>query len=268
MRSLQQTFDFDLAVHPASVTTIAGGNATFIVEVRTKAGVPELVTLLTTGFPQDWNASFFPESGLPQPLLTSTLTIETSLSTPVGTYSMTIQATSKALVRTATATLTLVAPPSDFELSLSPETRSVVQGESTMYIVTVTVIGAFSQPVVLKAVGLPVGAIGRLDPRTFRPKPGEVAQASTLYVTTNSTAMPGEYTISVVGTSGTATRTAMSKLVVLYSDPFSRTWQIFSNLPDTVKGGTIGGAAIIIAAIVTAYASRRKRQAQTDDEET
>jgi hypothetical protein len=60
----------------------------------------------------------------------------------------------------------------------------------------------------------------------------------------------------------------MSKLVVLYSDPFRQTWQIISNLPDAVKGGTIGGAALIIAAIIGAYASRRKRGTQMDDEET
>jgi uncharacterized membrane protein len=265
MTSLQQAFDFDLTVRPSSVITSPGGNVTVGVEVRTRAGMPELVALLVKGFPEGWNASFHPESGIPQPLFSSTLILTTSASTPVGVYAMTIQATSKELIRTAPVALTLVAAPSSFELSLSPETRSVVQGESTTYVVTVTVFGAFSQPVVLKTVGLPVGAIGRLEPRTFRPRPGEVAQASTLYVTTNSTAAPGEYEISVVGTSGIVIRTAMSKLVVLYSDPFSRAWQIISNQPDTVKGGTIGGAAIIIAAIVSAYASHRKRRAQTDD---
>jgi hypothetical protein len=150
--------------------------------------------------------------------------------------------------------LTLVAAPADFTLSLSPESRSVVQGESTTYIVTITVIGAFSQPVLLAAVGLPVGAIGRLEPRTFHPTPGKMAQASTLYLSTNSTATPGEYEISVVATSGTATRAAKSRLVVLYSDPFRQTWQILSNLPDTMKAGiigaAIGAAGLIIAAIV------------------
>jgi len=253
--SLQQVFDFDLAVRPSSVVTIQGGNAAFNVEVKTKAGIPELVTLLAVGFPQSWNASFDPESGIPQPLFSSTLTIATSLSTPVGVYNLTIQATSKQLIRTVPTALILVLAPADFAISLSPESRSVVQGESTTYIVTISVIGAFSQPVLLSAVGLPVGANSRLEPRTFHPTPGKMAQASTLYLSTNSTTAPGEYDIWVAATSGTATRTAKSRLVVLYSDPFRQAWQILSNLTDTMKAGiigaAIGAAGLILATIVT-----------------
>jgi len=262
-RSFQQVFDFDLAVRPSSIVTTQGGSAAFSVEVKTKAGIPELVTLLAVGFPQSWNASFDPESGIPQPLFSSTLTIATSLSTPVGVYNLTIQATSKQLIRTVPTTLILMAPPADFAISLSPESRSVVQGESTTYIVTITVIGSFSQPVLLSAVGLPIGANGRLEPRTFHPRPGEMAQASTLYVSTNSTATPGEYEIWVAATSGTATRAAKSTLVVLYSDPFRQAWQILSNLPDTVKvgiiGATIGAAGAIIVATIYVHWGRGKK---------
>ena len=250
--SLQQVFDFDLTVRPLSAVTIPpGGNATFSVEVKTRAGIPELVTLLAVGFPQGWNASFHPESGIPQPLFSSTLTIATSLSTPVGVYNVTIQATSKELTRAVPTTLVLVGAPADFVLSLSPESRSVVHGESTTYIVIITGVGAFSQPVLLAPVGLPAGANGRLEPRTFRPMPGKMYQASTLYLSTNSTVTPGEYAIFVVATSGTLTRSAMSRLVVLYSDPFRQTWQILSNLPDTMKAGIIGAAALIIGAIIS-----------------
>jgi hypothetical protein len=266
--SLQQAFDFDVTIHPPSAAIMGGGNATFSVEAKTKAGIPELVKLSATGLPPDWNASFYPESGIPQPVFSSTLTIMTSPSTPVGTYILTILATSRELIRTGTITLVLLAAPADFALSLSPESRSVVQGESTTYTLTLTVIGSFSQPVLLAPEGLPIGVNGRLEPRTFHPTPGRMSQTSTLYVSTNSTVTPGEYEISVVATTGGLTRSAMSKLVVLYSDPFRQAWQIIENLPDVVKGGTIGGAAVIIAAIIGAYASRRKRGTQTSDEGT
>jgi len=261
--SSQQVFDFDLAVRPSSAVTISGGSAAFSVEIKTKAGIPELVTLLAVGLPQSWNASFDPESGLPQPVFSSTLTIATSLSTPVGVYNFTIQATSKQLIRTVPTALILMLAPADFVISLSPESRSVVQGGSTTYIVTITSIGAFSQPVLLSAVGLPVGANGRLEPRTFHPRPGQMAQASTLYVSTNSTATPGEYEIWVAATSGTATRAAKSTLVVLYSDPFRQAWQILSNLPDTMKvgiiGSAIGAASAIIVATIYVHWGRGKK---------
>lgn len=83
---LQQVFDFDLTVRPSSAITSPGGSVTLGVEIKTKTGIPELVTLLAVGFPQGWNASFNPESGIPQPLFSSTLMIATSLSTPVGVY--------------------------------------------------------------------------------------------------------------------------------------------------------------------------------------
>jgi hypothetical protein len=87
-----------------------------------------------------------------------------------------------------------------------------------------------------------------------------MAQASTLYVSTNSTATPGEYEISVVGTSGTATRDAKSRLVVLYSDPFKQTWQILSNLSDTMKAGIIGAAIGAVGLIIAARMNRVRRE--------
>jgi len=258
--SLQERFDFDLTVLPSGpVTTFPGGNFTFSVEAKLKSGTPELVNLFAVGLPLGSTGSFSPESGIPQPLFLSTLTIMTSFSTPAGTYNVEIQATSKDLTRTDTITLVVAAAALDFILLLSPESRSVAQGGSTTYIATITVIGAFFQPILLAPAGLPSGVDGYLEPQTFRPTSGKMSQTSILHLSTDSSAVPGEYVIQVVATSGGLARNAEARLVILYSDPLRQTWQTISNLPDAVKGGIIAAAGVIIAAIIRAYASRRKK---------
>jgi len=249
--SLQERFDFDLTVLPSGpVMTFPGGNFTFSVEAKLKNGTPELVNLLAVGLPPASTWSFSPESGIPDPLFLSTLTIITSYSTPVGAYSVEIQATSKELTRTARVPLAVVAAPADFALLLSPNSRSVVQGESTTYVATITVIGALFQPILLAPAGLPAGVDGYLEPQAFRPTPSKMSHTSILHVSTDFSATPGEYVIQVVATSAGLARTAETTLIILYSDPFRQCWQTLSKLPDAVWVGIIGAAALIIAATI------------------
>jgi len=137
---------------------------------------------------------------------------------------------SGSLTHTTMVSLVVNAPP-DFTLSASPASRKVLAiGGSTSYSVTISPTGGFTAPVTLSVDGLPTGASG-----SFSQNPATAS--STLSVTTSVT-VPGTYTLTIKGVSGTLTRTTTVELVVspipdftMSASPSSRT-----------VGGLLGGS--------------------------
>jgi subtilisin family serine protease len=95
--------DFSVAVSPASGTTPQGGAVSSTVITTTTSGSPQTVTLSASGLPAGASASFVPPSVTSG--ANSALTIQTSGSTPAGTYSITITGTGASGSRSATFTL-------------------------------------------------------------------------------------------------------------------------------------------------------------------
>ncbi len=95
--------DFAVAVSPASGSTAQGGAVSTTVVTTTTSGSPQAVSLSASGLPAGVTATFVP------PTVTSgansSLTIQTSVSTPAGSYSLTITGTGSAGSRSATFTL-------------------------------------------------------------------------------------------------------------------------------------------------------------------
>ncbi len=98
-------------------------------------------------------------------------------------------------------------PTPDYSLSVSPASRSVVQGSSTTYTVTITPTNGFTGSVSFSVSGLPAGAAG-----SFSPNPA--TSTSTLTVTTATSTPTGSFALTVTGTSGTLSHTAAATLVV------------------------------------------------------
>jgi hypothetical protein len=99
----------------------------------------------------------------------------------------------------------------DFGVAASPASRTVTQGGSTTYGVTISPSGGFSSAIDLAVAGLPAGASG-----TFAPNPttGGAGWASTLSVTTSASTPAGTFPLTVSATGGGLTRTATVSLVV------------------------------------------------------
>jgi carboxypeptidase family protein len=105
---LNPTADFSLSVTPSTATVTGGQPATFTIQLNPLSGFNSPVSLSVTGQPSNATASFNPatiSSG------TSTLTVTTSLTTPAGSYVLTIQGTSGGLQHTTHTTLTVSAAP-------------------------------------------------------------------------------------------------------------------------------------------------------------
>jgi uncharacterized membrane protein len=139
----------------------------------------------------------------PNPATTSsTLTVSILSNTPAGTYTLALSGTSGSLSHSTTVTLVVNA---DFSLSASPTSRTINQGGSTNYTITIKALNGFTGPVSFSVSGFPSGStVG------FSPNP-----ATTSSVLTVSNATPtGTYTLTITGTGGGKTHTVKVTLVV------------------------------------------------------
>jgi uncharacterized membrane protein len=117
---------------------------------------------------------------------------------------------------------------SDFSLTASPASQSVVQGSAASYTVTVTPSGSFSAAVTFTVSGLPGGATA-----SFNPQSVTGSGSSTLNVSTAASTPSGSYPLTITGAaSGGPTHTTSVTLVVnatptanfsLSASPSSRT---------------------------------------------
>jgi kumamolisin len=96
-----------------------------------------------------------------------------------------------------------------FSLSASPNSVSVVQGNSGASTITSTVTGGFNSAVTLSASGQPTGVTVGFSPTSITG-----AGTSTLTFTVASTTATGTYPITVTGTSGATTETTPVSLTV------------------------------------------------------
>jgi hypothetical protein len=98
---------------------------------------------------------------------------------------------------------------SDFSLSATPASRTLVPGGATTYTATVGALNGFTGTVGLAVAGLPSGATA-----TFSPSTVTGAGSSTLTVSTSASTPTGSYPLTITGTSGPRTRTVVVTLVI------------------------------------------------------
>lgn len=93
--------DFSLSVSPGSRSVVRGKAATYTVTVWPQDGFTGSVNMSATGVPSGTTATFSPNPAT----TSSVLTAQTSRSTPLGGYTLTITGTSGSLSRSTTASL-------------------------------------------------------------------------------------------------------------------------------------------------------------------
>src|SRR5262249_32957480 len=98
---------------------------------------------------------------------------------------------------------------SDFSISATPASRTVVAGTGTSYTASVSAFGSFNGSVNFSVTGLPSGAGA-----TFNPTSVAGSGSSTMNVTTSTSTPPGNYSLVVTGTSGALTHNTTVTLIV------------------------------------------------------
>jgi len=103
----------------------------------------------------------------------------------------------------------------DFEISVSPSSRTINPGQSTTYTVTVTSINGFSSEVSLDGSITPSSDYISLkfNPESVIP-PSDGSEQSTLTVSTTSTVTPDSYTLTITGASEGKTHSAAITMIV------------------------------------------------------
>jgi len=101
-------FDFGISVTQSSQSVNRGEQATYQVTINPVSGSPQKVELETSSLPSDTSSRFEPSQG--KPPFTSTLTITTSTSTPIGIHEFKIVGTCGELTHDAALTIDVKAP--------------------------------------------------------------------------------------------------------------------------------------------------------------
>ena len=264
LSSCTATADYSLAVSPASQSAVQGGAAPgYTVTINASNGFAGSVSLGATGLPAGASASFSPNPATSS----STLTITTAATTPIGSYPFTITGTSGVLSHTAFATV-VVNPAGTFSVGASPSSQAVVQGSGTSYAISATPTSGFNSPVSLGVSGLPSGASGSFSPN---PAVGP-GYSSTLSVTTSPATPAGTYTLTISGTSGSLTNTTAVTLTVTtntvskvlhivamngYGQVGSRNWKAWADVTvDDQNGKPVSGVTVTFSFSGGASATR------------
>jgi hypothetical protein len=129
---------------------------------------------------------------------------------------------------------------SDFALTTSPASQSILAGGNTAYNLTVTATNGFGGLVNFAVTGLPTGATGAFSPPSLT-GPG----ATTLNISTTNTVSPASYSLNLTATSGSLSSTAtvsltISSIVALPGTMLwtgSNNWSALGNWTNLSAGG-------------------------------
>jgi len=221
------TPDLSITANPSSLSIQQGSSSTSLVTVHSLGSFSGTVTLAAGTSPAIANTttvSLNPTSVALSPggSATSTLTVQTSHSTPAGSYNLNVKATSGSLVRILTMSLVVTTPPPDFTISASPTSMTVPVGSSGTTTITLSSLYNFVGTVNLAASVTPAditSSLSLVDPTTsFSPVSVFLAAngtgASTMTVSSSLLTTPGTYTITVTANSGTISHSATVTVTV------------------------------------------------------
>jgi len=199
--------DFSLSATPTSRAVDPGSSAAYTATVTPGAGFTGVVTFGVTGLPAGATASFVPASVTGSG--TTTLTVSTIASTPSGTYPLRITATSGPVSHSFDVTLVVnVVVVGDFTISVTPATRTIQNGNSTTYAVTIAPNQGFSSSVTLSVGALPKSATASFSPASL------ASGTSTLTLNTKKQTKPGSASVVITASGGGRTHTSTVTLIV------------------------------------------------------
>lgn len=201
--------DFLVNATPNMQTISQGQTTTYSVTVTSIGSFSAPVNLQVTGGPPASSIGFSPTIvTLAQgATASSTLMVQTTRSTPIGSYNLTVTGSSTlpAITRSISVVLNVLLAPSDFTINANPKTPTsliVNTGKCGNISITIQSIGNFSSPVNQTLSNLPARVTPKFMPNPIRPPSGG-AVGSILQLCVASNAAPGNYTMIVSGTANT-----------------------------------------------------------------
>jgi hypothetical protein len=195
--------DFQVSSAGLSPTPITPGNsAASTIVVTPLNGFTGSVALSCSGLPSSASCSFNPAS-IANGSGTSSLTVSTMSSLQAGIYTIMVSGISGSISRIAALTLTVESGTTpDFQISASAAAPvTIAPGSATSSTVSIASVDGFSSTVVLNCSSGTSGVTCSLNPVTVTPS-GSSNATSTLTIDTTAATVPGTYSITAYGTSG------------------------------------------------------------------
>ncbi|HET8888291.1 MAG TPA: protease pro-enzyme activation domain-containing protein [Candidatus Angelobacter sp.] len=229
------TPDFSLIATPALQTIVGGDTANYTATVSALNGYTGTVSFSVSGLPAGASPVFTPASITSSG--SSTLAIATTLgTTPNGSYPLVIFATDGVLTHSANVTLVVT----DFGISATPSSLTIVQGNAGSYSVALTVSSGFVGNVNFSVSGLPVSSSAVFNPASL-----SASGTTTLTISTSTSTPFGTYPLTITASNGVDTRTASVTLLV---DPIGDFGLTISPSSQTVNQGQNIGYGVTVSA--------------------
>jgi uncharacterized membrane protein len=206
--------DFTIEVEPDSQEVQASFSVDFDVILTSLYGFSSSCTLTVTGLPSGATADFGPNPIIPTD--TSVMSVNTTRSTPPGTYYLTVTATelTKVQVEHSTQVALVVTPPPDFTIEAEPDSQDVQASFSVDFDLIVTSLFGFASPCTLTVSGLPLDASAG-----FNLNPVTPTDTSVMSITTMRTTPSGTYSLTITATELTKAQIQHSTQVTLVVTP-------------------------------------------------
>lgn len=207
--------DFTLYASTQTLTVYRTGSGSSPIRLGSVNGFAEPLRFSASGMPQGVTITFNPNptgAGEAEP----TMIVTADSSAPLGSFSIQIAATytptgGEPVVRQTGMSLLV----SDFDLQISPTSKTVSKSQATTYNVTVTVAQAFVDPIQITVQGLPQGATYELTTSgTSAIVGGSGTQTFTLRIVTASSVKAGTYALTVIAVGGGVTHSFTVQLTV------------------------------------------------------
>ncbi len=211
LTSVSTTPAFTLSASPTSASVVQGSNGTSTITTVATGGFNSAIALSASGQPSGVTVTFNPTSITGSG--TSTMTMAVASTTATGTYTITVTGTGGGITHTATVSLTVTAPGTGaFTISVSPASGSLARRSSGYAVITTSVSGSFDSAIALSATGQPAGVTVSFSPASIA-APG--SGTSDMNLSVSRSAALGTYPITITGTGGGVTHTAVLTLTVV-----------------------------------------------------
>src|SRR5579884_2507793 len=216
--------DFTLTAAPTAASVIVGNATTSTITSSSTGNFNAAVALSCTTSHPTIACSYNPYSVTPPAYgsATSTLTVTTQATTPIGSQSVTVTGASGTLSHPTTFTVN-VKPVPDYQLAVSPASINVVPGSGLVSAVTVSSISGFNGSVALTCTPSNPAITCSVSAPALTPSVNGSTGAA-LNIQTAATIPAGSYSVVVNGVSGNLLHQATLTLnTTLFSDSFNRT---------------------------------------------
>lgn len=209
---------FSVTPIQSSQVVPAGNQASFTLAVAPLGGSTNIVDLNIAGLPPGAAAGFSPDSvdcgTLNFASANSILSVQTSASTPAGSYPLSIISTNGSASHTNLVNLYV----GTFYLSASPSSQTVSIGGNTTYIISTETDSGFSGgDISLGLSGLPANCSASFSPGSI-----SGAGSATLSISVSNNAAIGAYPLTILGTNGAWVMSAPASLQIV--TPASTVW--------------------------------------------